>query len=274
MARRSLWSGAISFGLVNVPCKLYSATSPKDVKFNQLNSETGARIKQKRVDADTGDEVPFENIIKGYEISSGRYVTITADELDEVAPDKTKQLTLDEFVLGEEISPLLYDKSYWVAPDGPASEKPYRLLKDAMAQSGKVGVGRVVLRSKEKLVALRVEGDALLCSTMVFSDELLSPGLELTGNGAANEAEMKMAQLLIDSLTTEFDHTAYEDSFRAQVMEMINAKAGGEVYEAPKVEKPTETPDLMAALTASLEAGPKKSKPKKAPTKAPKKVAA
>ena len=170
----SIWTGAISFGLVNVPVKLYSATSPKTVRFHQLSGKTGARIRQKRVDPSTGDEVSFEDIVKGYEITPEKYVLITPDELDALDPKATKTIDIEDFVDLSEIDPIYYDHSYYLAPTAGGA-KPYRLLLDAMRESGKVGIGRVVLRSKQQLCALRPTGDVLTLSTMLFGDEVVQP---------------------------------------------------------------------------------------------------
>src|SRR2546429_333434 len=171
---RAIWSGAISFGLVNVPVKLYSATSPKTVRFHQLSSKTGARIRQKRVDPSTDEEVPFEEIVKGYEITPDRYVMIDTDELDALNPKATRTIDIEEFVNLDEIDPIYYDHSYYLAPTAGGA-KAYRLLLDAMKESGKVGIGRVVLRSKQQLCALRPTGEVLTLSTMLFGDEVLAP---------------------------------------------------------------------------------------------------
>src|SRR5579884_695445 len=171
---RAIWSGAISFGLVNVPVKLFSATSPKTVRFHQLSGKTGARIKQKRVDPSTGEEVAYEDIVKGYELSPDRYVRIEPEELDALDVKATKTIDIEEFVDLEEIDPLYYDHSYYLAPTAGGA-KAYRLLLDAMRESGKVGIGRVVLRSKQQLCALRATDGVLTLTTMLWGDEVLSP---------------------------------------------------------------------------------------------------
>ena len=205
---RAIWSGAISFGLVNVPVKLYSATSPKSVRFHQLSSKTGARIRQKRVDPSTGEEVPFEEIVKGYEITPDRYVLITPEELDALDPKATKTIDIEEFVDLSEIDPIYYDNSYYLAPTAGGA-KAYRLLLDAMRESGKVGIGKVVLRTKQQLCALRPTGDVLTLSTMLFGDEVLAPDrldeLDAIGDAEASDRELKMAEQLIASLSSEFD---------------------------------------------------------------------
>src|SRR6201997_1768587 len=204
---RAIWSGAISFGLVNVPVKLYSATSPKSVRFHQLSRETGSRIRQKRVDATTGDEVPFEDIVKGYELSPDRYVRIEPEELDALDVKATKTIDIEEFVDLSDIDPIYYNHSYYLAPTAGGA-KAYRLLLDAMRESGKVGIGRVVLRSKQQLAALRPTGDVLTLTTMLFGDEVLAPDrldeLESVGDAEATQRELSMAQQLIKSLSAEF----------------------------------------------------------------------
>src|SRR3954470_13082285 len=169
---RSIWSGAISFGLVNVPVKLYSAVSRKTVRFNQLNSETGNRIQQKRIDPTTGEEVSYDQIVKGYELTKDRYVVITPEELDALDPEKTRTIDIEDFVDIAEIDPVFYDHPYYLVPDKGAA-KAYGLLLNAMRESGKVAIARVVLRTKENLVAIRPSGDVLLMETMIFADEVV-----------------------------------------------------------------------------------------------------
>jgi DNA end-binding protein Ku len=268
---RAIWSGAISFGLVNVPVKLYSATSPKTVRFHQLSSKTGARIRQKRVDPSTGEEVPYEEIVKGYEITPERYVLITPEELDALDPKATKTIDIEEFVDLAEIDPIFYDHSYYLAPT-TGGAKAYRLLLDAMRESGKVGIGRVVLRSKQQLCALRPTGDVLTLSTMLFGDEVLSPDrldeLETIEDAEATARELTMAQQLISSLSADFDATKYRDEYRERVLELIERKASGEeLTPAPDVEEPVAAPDLMAALEASLAAVKSDGEPAPVPAK-------
>jgi DNA end-binding protein Ku len=255
---RAIWSGAISFGLVNVPVKLYSATSPKSVRFHQLSSKTGARIRQKRVDPSTGEEVPFEEIVKGYEITPDRYVLITPEELDALDPKATKTIDIEEFVDLSEIDPIYYDNSYYLAPTAGGA-KAYRLLLDAMRESGKVGIGKVVLRTKQQLCALRPTGDVLTLSTMLFGDEVLAPDrldeLDAIGDAEASDRELKMAEQLIASLSSEFDPTRFKDEYRERVLDLIERKASGEeIATQPEAEEPVAAPDLMAALEASLAA--------------------
>ncbi|MGB0093215.1 MAG: Ku protein [Solirubrobacteraceae bacterium] len=255
---RAIWSGAISFGLVNVPIKLYSATSPKTVRFHQLSSKTGARVRQKRVDATSGDEVPYEEIVKGYEITPDRYVLIDPEELDALDPKATKTIDIEEFVDLQEIDPIYYDHSYYLAPTAGGA-KAYRLLLDAMEESGKVGIGRVVLRSKQQLCALRPTGDVLTLTTMLFGDEVLTPErldeLASVADAQASDRELKMAEQLIASLSADFEPTKYRDEYRERVLALIERKAAGEeIATAPEAEEPAAAPDLMAALEASLAA--------------------
>ena len=255
---RAIWSGAISFGLVNVPVKLYSATSPKSVRFHQLSSKTGARIRQKRADLTTDEEVPYEEIVKGYEITPDRYVLISTEELEALDPKATRTIDIEEFVDLAEIDPIYYDHSYYLAP-AAGGAKAYRLLVDAMRESGKVGIGRVVLRSKQQLCALRPTGEALTLSTMLFGDEVLSPDrldeLDSVNEAEASERELTMAQQLIDSLSSDFEPDKYHDEYRERVLDLIERKAAGEeIAIQPQAEEPAAAPDLMAALEASLAA--------------------
>jgi len=255
---RPIWTGAISFGLVNVPVKLYTATSPKTVRFHQLSGKTGARIRQKRVDSTTGDEVPYEEVVKGYEITPDHYVMIDPDELDALDPKTTKTIDIEEFVDLDEIDPIYYDHSYYLAPTAGGA-KAYRLLLDAMREAGKVGVGRVVLRSKQQLCALRPTGNVLTLTTMLFGDEVLAPDrldeLGAVGDAEATQRELAMAKQLIDSLSSEFDPSKFRDEYRDRVLALIERKASGEeLAVAPQAEEQAAAPDLMAALEASLAA--------------------
>jgi DNA end-binding protein Ku len=255
---RAIWSGAISFGLVNVPVKLYSATSPKTVRFHQISGKTGARIKQKRVDSSTGEEVQFEDIVKGYELSPDHYVLIDPDELESLDPKATRTIDIEDFVDLEQIDPIYYDHTYYLAP-APGGAKPYRLLLDAMKASGKVAIGRLVLRTKQQLCALRPAGDALALSTMLFGDEVLEPDrlddLDQVAETETTERELGMAQQLIDTLSNQFDPGRYKDEYRDRVLSLIERKAAGEEIAAvPQAEEETPAPDLMAALEASLAA--------------------
>ncbi|HLI59439.1 MAG TPA: Ku protein [Solirubrobacteraceae bacterium] len=253
---RAIWSGAISFGLVNVPVKLYSATSPKTVRFHQLSAKTGTRIRQKRVDPSTGEEVAYEDIVKGYELSPDRYVLIEPDELDALDPKATRTIDIEEFVELSEIDPIYYDHSYYLAP-AAGGAKAYRLLLEAMKESQKIAIGRIVIRSKQQLCALRPIGEALGLSTMLFGDEVLPPDrideLEALDEAEASKREVTMAQQLIDSLSAEFDPAKFKDEYRERVLQLIEKKAAGEeIAVQPEAEDTSPAPDLMAALEASL----------------------
>jgi DNA end-binding protein Ku len=255
---RSIWSGAISFGLVNVPVKLYSAVSRKTVRFHQLNRETGNRISQRRVDPVTEEEVTYDDIVKGYELTKDSYVVITPEELEALDPERTRTIDIEDFVDLEDIDPIFYDHPYYLVPDTGAT-KAYGLLLSAMRESGKVAIAKVVLRSKEQLVAIRPQDDLLCMETMIFADEVVShdsiDDLPDAKELRASERELKMAQQLIDSLSTEWEPDKYRDEYREKVLELIERKAAGEVIAVqPEAPAPDKVPDLMAALEASLAA--------------------
>jgi DNA end-binding protein Ku len=255
---RSIWSGAISFGLVNVPVKLYSAVSRKTVRFNQLNGKTGNRIQQKRVDPETGDEVAYDDIVKGFELTKDRYVVLTPEELDALDPERTRTIDIEDFVALEEIDPVYYDHPYWLVPDKGAA-KAYGLLLEAMRDAGKVAIARVVLRSKEQLVAIRPAGHGLMMETMIFADEVVPPEeieeLPSEQELKVSDRELNMARQLIDSLTTDWDPEKFTDEYREKVLDLIERKAQGEeIVVQPEAPKPARVPDLMAALEASLAA--------------------
>lgn len=256
---RAIWTGAISFGMVTVPVKLYSALDRTSVRFHQLSSRTGVRIAQKRVDPSTGEEVPYEDIVKGYELAPDRYVVIEPGELDALEPKKTKTIEIEDFVELAQIDPVFYDHPYYLAP-GAGGVKPYRLLLDAMRATGKVAIARVVIRSKEALVAIRPMGDALGMATMIFADEVLDPDrLEEVREAAevkTTKRELDIAEQLVESLAGDFEPARYRDTYREEVLELIERKAQGEeiaVQPAPE-EVSQPAPDLMSALKASLDA--------------------
>ncbi len=218
-------------GWSTCPSSCTPRRSPKTVRFNQLSSKTGARIRQKRVDPTTDEEVPYEDIVKGYEITPERYVVITNEELDALDPRATKTIDIEEFVDLVEIDPIYYDHNYYLAPTAGGA-KAYRLLLDAMRESGKVGIGKVVIRSKQQLCALRPTGDVLTLTTMLWGDEVLSPDrLDEIGEieeAQATDRELKMAEQLIASLSAEFEPEKFHDEYREQVLELIERKAAGE----------------------------------------------
>ena len=226
---RSIWTGAISFGLVTVPVKLYSAVNRKTVRFHQLNGKTGVRIAQRRVDPSTGDEVAYEDIVKGYELTPDRYVVIEPGELEALEPKKTKTIEIEDFVDLDEIDPIFYDHPYYLAP-AAGGAKPYRLLLEAMRETGRVAIARVVIRSKEQLVALRPMGDDVLgISTMLFSDEVVEPDkideLAAAADVDATARELDIAKQLVESLAGPFDPSKYHDTYREEVLDLIERKA-------------------------------------------------
>jgi DNA end-binding protein Ku len=257
---RSIWTGAISFGLVTVPVKMYSAVSKKTVRFHQLNGKTGVRIQQKRVDPSTGDEVPYEDIVKGYELTPDRYVLIEPGELEALDPKKTKAIEIEDFVALDEIDPIYFDHPYYLAP-GPGGAKPYRLLLEAMRDTGRVAIATVVIRSKQQLVAVRPIGDHVLgMATMVFPDEVIDPDTidEITAveEVEINKRELAIAEQLVESLAADFDVDKYHDTYREDVIALVERKAAGEqiAVQPAAEEDDAPVPDLMSALKASLDA--------------------
>jgi len=256
---RAIWTGAISFGMVTVPVKLYSAIDRKTVRFHQLSGKTGTRVAQKRVDPSTGEEVAYSDLVKGYELGPDRYVVIEPSELDALAPKKTKTIEIEDFVELSQIDPVFYDHPYYLVP-AVGGAKPYRLLLEAMRETGKVAIARVVIRSKEQLVALRPIGDVLGMATMIFSDEVLSPDRldELADANAVKttKRELDIAKHLVDSLAGDFEPEKYSDSYREEVLAMIERKAEGKqvIIQPPAQETAPAAPDLMSALKASLDA--------------------
>ncbi len=254
---RSLWSGSISFGLVNIPIKLYPAVSKKGVSFNQIDAKTGARVKMQRVSAADGTEVPYEQIVKGYELSPENYVLLEPAELDALEPESSRSIEIEEFIDLVDIDPVFFDTPYLVAPVKSA-EKPYALLAKAMEEQGKVAIARFVMRTKQYLGALRPKDGMLVLSTMVYADELSSPAeiKELQDLSAieVSERELKMASQLIDSLSVDFDPTRFRDEHRDRVLALIEQKAAGEEIriEAPTPIDNGKVVDLMAALEASV----------------------
>ena len=252
---RPIWSGSISFGLVNVPVKLVTATSPKDVRFHQLHGADGGRGNQKRVCSLDGEEVEYSEIVKGYEIRKGDYVVVEPEELEALAPEASRVIDIEEFVDLADIDPLFFEHSYYMVPDGPAA-KPYALLVEAMEGSGKAGIGRFVLRTKEYLAALRPHEGVLVLSTLLFADEVVATAdleVRTTKDTKPSEREVDMARQLVDTFSAEWDPAKYKDDYREKLLAMIAAKAEGQEVIAPEEpERPAPVVDLMAALEASL----------------------
>jgi DNA end-binding protein Ku len=257
---RAIWSGTISFGLLNVPVKLYSAVARRDISLRQIRESDGVRIRNRRVAEGSDEEVPYEEIVKAFELTPDRYVPLTKDELGALAPEKTRAIEVQDFVELDEIDPIYFDSPYYLGP-APGAEKAYSLLAQAMEQSGKVAVARFVFRNKEHLAVLRPSDGVLTLTTMRFADEVVPPS-ELddvlpSAQPKVAKREVDMAEQLIDSLSAEFDPAAYRDEYREQLLALIERKAEGEdVLSAPAPEepKPTGAPDLMSALEESIAA--------------------
>src|SRR6266516_618457 len=283
---RAIWSGSISFGLLNVPVKLYSAVARRSIGLREIRESDGARIRHRRVAEGTDDEVPYEQIAKAFEIAPDRYVPLSKDELEALAPEKSRAIEVHDFVDLDEIDPIYFDSPYYLGP-AEGAERAYSLLARAMEESGKVAVARFVFRNKEHLAALRPADGVLTLTTMRFADEVVPPA-ELEDVLPAEKPkvakrEVEMAEKLIDSLTRRFDPGAYRDEHREQLLAVIERKAEGkDVLTAPAAEapEPTKAPDLMAALEESIAAvqGEEKAKAGKLaagkPRAAPKKKAA
>ena len=257
---RAIWTGSISFGLLNVPVKLYSAVSSRSVSFRELREGDHSRIRHKKVAEEDGEEVPYEKIVKGYEIAPEQYVVMSKGELEDLAPKKTKAIQIEDFVDLDEIDPIYFDKPYYLGPQLGA-ERAYALLVEAMAAQRKVAIARFVMRNKESLAAIRATGDVLTLATMRFADEVVPPEqlTELLGEAdqvEPNEKEIEMAKALIDSLGSDFDPSGYKDEYRGELLALIERKARGEDLVSVDAEapKPTKAPDLMAALEESLAA--------------------
>ncbi len=257
---RAIWSGSISFGLLNVPVKLYSAVSKQTVRFRELREGDGSRVKHKRVAESDGKEVPYEKIVKGYEYAPDQYVVLTKDELSDLEPQRSRTIEIQDFVDLDDIDPIYFEQPYYLGPDKGAA-RAYALLVQAMKESHKVAIARFVLRNKEHLAAIRPMDDVLTLTTMRFHDEVTSPGdldevFDEEKPKKPEAREIKMATQLIDSLTGEFKPNSYRDEYREELLDLLEKKAAGkEVVSAPTEEpKPTKAPDLMAALEESLAA--------------------
>jgi DNA end-binding protein Ku len=251
----AIWTGSISFGLVAVPVRLVTATKSRDVRFHQLEAGTGSRIRSRRVSDSTGDEVPNEKIVKGYELSAGQYVVVEADEMKALAPKASRMIEIEDFVDLAQIDPIYFEQPYYLVPDKNAA-KPYRLLVDAMTELQKVAVGRLVMRSKETLVAIRPLDGVLCIETMRYADEVI-PADQIEGvpdeKVDPTDKELKMARQLIEALSGDFEPDKYHDEYREELLALIDKKAAGEeIVAEPEPEEPAKVLDLMAALEASL----------------------
>ena len=253
---RAIWKGSISFGLVNVPVGLYSATESKDVHFHQFEEDTGKRVRRKRVAEGTDREVEWDDIVKGYEVSKGKYVMITPEELESVEPGRSRTIDIEDFIDIDEVDPIYFEKSYYLAPEsGRGAEKAYALLREAMTKSGKVAIGRIVMRGKQYLGCIRPRERVLVLETMFFHDEVRDAGdlEDVPGKVKIAPRELKAAQQLVESLTSAWEPDRYEDTYRERVLELIEAKRKGkEITVEPREERDDKVTDLMAALEASI----------------------
>ena len=281
---RPVWSGSISFGLVSVPVKAYTAARDHTVHFNQLERDTGARVRHQNVSDQTGEEIDRDDIVLGYEVSGGRYVTFERDELDELRPRSTKAIDVQDFVALEDVDPIYYQKTYWLGPDGDAATEPYALLLAAMEDRGRVAIGSVVMRNKQYLAAVRPLDGALAMSTMRFADEVVDRATIDEIPEQADKADskaLKLAVQIVDSLAGDWDPSQYHDTYVEEVHKIIEAKAEGETIEVDEGEDAggAKVLDLMEALRASLDASKgsggakeaprRKAAAKKAPAKKP-----
>jgi DNA end-binding protein Ku len=254
---RAIWSGSIGFGLVSIPVRLYGATKKRDVRFHELQEGTGRRIRHRRVAEETGQEVEYENVVKGYEVEKGEYVVVTPEELETARPEVTHTIEILDFVDLSEIDPIYFEKSYYVGPkEDVGAERPYALLLRAMQDRGKVGVGSFVMREKEHLAAIRPMTGVLVLETMFFPDEVRGANEveNLPSDVEIDRKQLDMAVQLIDSLATSWNPERYRDTYRERVLELIERKAEGRdvATEEPKTEPRVR--DLMEALRASVEA--------------------
>jgi DNA end-binding protein Ku len=255
---RSIWSGSLTFGLVNVPISLYSATQDKTVHFNQLERGTSSRIRYRRVNEDTGEEVDYANIVKGHDVGGGQYVVVTREELEEIEPGRSRTIDISDFVDAADIDPIYYQKTYYLGPQSDQADRAYALLRQAMMKAGKVAIATFVMRTKQYLAAIRPDADVLVLETMFFADEVRNPVQEIeqlpTGVDL-NNRDLDMAVQLIESMATAWDATVYRDTYRDRLSDLIDAKRKGREVVT---EQPTATSDnvvdLMEALRASVEA--------------------
>ncbi len=254
---RAIWKGAVSFGLVSVPVKVYAATESHDVSFRQVHAKDGGRIKYQRTCSIDGEEVAYADIAKGYETDDGQMVILDDDDLAELPASSSREISVEKFVPSDQIDPLLLEKSYYLEPD-KAAAKPYALLREALKEADRMAVVTVSLRTRMTTAVLRVRDDVIVMQTMMWPDEVRKPdfaGLDATEN-AAKPQELKMARLLVDTLAGDYDASEYEDDYRGAVEALVQAKLeGGEVKRTPDAKAPAgEVVDLLAALQRSVDA--------------------
>jgi len=261
---KSIWNGAITFGLITIPVGLYSAIDERDFHFNQLHSKDNSRIRYKKVCSLCGDEVPSDEIVKGYEFEKGNYVVFTEEEMQRLPADSIKAIDVVAFVPLDEIDPVYFQKAYYLAPE-PSGIKAYKLLEKAMSEAGRVGIAKITLREKEHLATLRVHDGVFILETMHWPDEIRKPEFEeLAKNPEIRDQEMAMAKSLIENLSAGFDPTMFTDVYRQRLEEAVQAKVDGHEVAIPLTKEPTQVLDLMEALKASVEATKQKAEHKKA----------
>ncbi|HEU4355570.1 MAG TPA: Ku protein [Actinomycetota bacterium] len=258
MPPRSMWKGAISFGLVTIPVAVYPATEEKSLKFNQLHDEDMGRIRYKRVCSIDGEEVDYDHIVKGYEVEKDRYVVLTDEDLDAVPVESSRAIDIQQFVDLDEIDPMLFKKSYYLVPDETGA-KAYALLRKALAEENKVGIAKVSFRDKEHLAALRFKDEVFVLETMYWPDEIRAADFEtLDSDGRVRDNEVEMARQLIESLSQPWSPEEFTDEYREALLGIVEKKVAGEPIEAPEEAPAARVVDLMAALKASVEAAKSK----------------
>ena len=255
---RSIWSGSLTFGLVNVPISLYSATQDKTIHFNQLERGTSSRIRYRRVNEDTGEEVDYADIVKGHDIGGGQYVVVTREELEEIEPGRSRTIDISDFVDAADIDPIYYQKTYYLGPQNDQANRAYALLRQALMKVDKVAIATFVMRTRQYLAAIRPDADVLVLETMFFADEVRNPVEEieqLPTGVELKDRDLDMAVQLIDSMATEWDPTIYRDTYRDRLTDLIEAKRQGrEVVTEQPTATSTNVVDLMEALRASVDA--------------------
>jgi DNA end-binding protein Ku len=253
---RAIWTGAISFGLVTVPVRLYTATSSHKPTFHQFRRGTDQRIRNRRVTEDTGEEVTYDHVVKGADIGDGRHVIVTPEELEAVEPGRSRALEIEDFVDLKDIDPVVWDTTYYLGPDGDAADAPYELLRRAMVNTGKVAIGRFVMRDKQYLATIRPVGEVLVLSTMYFADEVR--GIDVVARVPVDREpdalHLEIAQQLIQFMSTDWEHARYRDTYQERVNALIERKARGDEVVTTRAPKPADrAAGLLAALRRSIE---------------------
>ncbi len=271
---RAMWKGAISFGLVTIPVAVYPATEEKTLRFNQLHDEDGGRIRMKRTCSVDGQEVDFEHIVKGYEYEKDRYVILTDDDFDAVPVESSRAIDIVQFVDLDEIDPMMYKKSYYLAPEETGA-KAYALLREAMSKDNKVGIAKVSFRDKEHLAALRFRDNAFVLETMYWPDEIREADFgDVNVDVKVRDQELEMARSLIENLTSDWSPEGFADEYREGLLKIVEAKISGEEIEIVAPEPTAKVVDLMEALKASVAAAKKKAVDEAEPERPPRKKAA